>query len=367
MKILIVGCGLSGSTIARLAAEDNHQVCLIDKREHIGGNVYDFIDEDTGIRLSKYGVHIFHTNNDEVWNFVNRFSEWNPYQHKVLSYLNGRYVPIPVNINTINEVFNVELSKQEQAQSFLSKLQYKGKVTNSEDAAKARVGDRLYELLFLHYTIKQWDKHPRELEPSVLERIPVRTDFNDRYFNDKYEALPANGYTSFVTNMLNHENIKVLLNTEYSADFRKEFDVVFFTGKIDSYFQEKYGKLEYRSLDFKYELLNMKQYQPYCQVNYPEERHKFTRIIEYKHLYPIDINKTIIAREYSTSEGEEYYPVPTEKNRAIYNQYQKEAETTEDKEGVYFVGRLANYKYMNMDEAISNAIIAYKKFTSVNK
>ena len=256
MKILIVGCGLSGSTIGRLAAEDNHQVCLIDKREHIGGNVYDFIDEDTGIRLSKYGVHIFHTNNDEVWNFVNRFSEWNPYQHKVLSYLNGRYIPIPVNINTINEVFNVELSKQEQAQSFLSKLQYKGKVRNSEDAAKARVGDRLYELLFLHYTIKQWDKHPRELEPSVLERIPVRTDFNDRYFNDKYEALPANGYTSFVTNMLNHENIKVLLNTEYSADFRKEFDVVFFTGKIDSYFQEKYGKLEYRSLDFKYELLN---------------------------------------------------------------------------------------------------------------
>jgi UDP-galactopyranose mutase len=367
MKILIVGSGLSGATIARLAAEDGHEITVIDKREHIGGNVYDYVDEETKIRISKYGVHIFHTSKEKVWEFVNKYEEWIPYKHKVLSYVFGRYLQIPVNISTLNEVYNKEIKTEADAKKFYDIIQYKGEIKNSEDAAKARVGSHLYELLFKNYTIKQWDKHPSQLEASVLERIPYRTDFNDRYFNDTYEGLPKNGYTTFVTNILQHENINVLLNTEYVSEMQNEYDVVFFTGKIDTYFKEKFGKLEYRSLRFEFEKLEMKQYQPYAQINYPEKRHEWTRIIEYKHLYPFDSRQTIIAREYSTSEGEEYYPVPTAENRNTYLQYQKEAEETEKNNNVYFVGRLANYKYMNMDEAIENAMNAYDRFkTKIN-
>ncbi len=358
MKILIVGAGLSGLTIARLAADEGHLITIIDKRNHIGGNIYDYIHPDTGIRLSKYGAHIFHTSDEDVWQFVNRFSQWTDYKHRVLSLVDNSLVPVPVNRNTINKIFNLDLQTEEEAQAFLDTVTYKGEVKNSEHSAKARVGNVLYEKMFKYYTKKQWDKYPSELDPSVMERIPVRVNTDDRYFNDTYEGLPKDGYTALAKNMVEHPNIIIKLSTAYDNSF-KGYDKVYFTGKIDTYFNNKFGKLEYRSLVFKYETVDVKDYQPTSVVNYPSLDYGYTRIIDYKKFYPIQSDKSIIAKEYSTDKGEEYYPVPNKANKDLYIKYQEEAERLE-KDGIYFVGRLANYKYLNMDQAISNAIAVYK-------
>lgn len=358
-KNLIVGAGISGATLARKLADIGETVLVIEKRDHIGGNTYDYIDEHTGIRLSKYGAHIFHTNNDEVWEFVNKYSAWKPYQHRVLSYVKERYVPVPVNIKTVNDLFNLNIKNEIEMGKWLDKVQVKGEINNSRDAALSRVGLDLYELMFENYTKKQWDIYPEDLEPSVLERIPVRYDFYDRYFSDKYEGLPENGYTNFVKNILDHKNIKVELKTEYNDSFTG-YNKIFFTGKIDSYFQDKFGKLEYRSLDFSYETIKVKDYQPAAVVNYPSLDYPYTRVIDYKKFYPVSTDYSIIAKEYSSNTGEEYYPVPTPKNREIYALYQKEAQKLEDK-GIFFVGRLAEYKYYNMDQAIASSIELFNK------
>lgn len=360
MKVLIVGCGLSGCTMARKYAESGNNVTIIDKRPHIGGNVYDYTDYITGIRLSKYGAHIFHTNDEVVWEFVNRYSEWTPYEHKVLSYVKDKYVPVPVNIDTVNSIFGLNIENENEMVEWLDKIQYKGDITNSEDAAKARVGEELYKLMFENYTQKQWDLNPSQLEPSVLERIPVRTNKNDRYFNDKYEALPANGYTSFINNIINHSKISVRLETAYEQQMVNSYDTVIFTGKIDNYFKDKFGELEYRSLYFEYEIVKNKDYQPVAVVNYPSLKYPYTRKIDYKKFYDTDNEYSLIAKEYSTDKGESYYPVPTPKNREIYKQYQAEAKKLE-KENIYFVGRLAEYKYFNMDQAIKSALDLYER------
>lgn len=356
---LIVGSGLSGATLARKLADDNQKVIIIDKREHIGGNVYDYIDKQTNIRLSKYGAHIFHTNDEEVWKFVNHYSEWLDYEHKVLSYVDNKFVPVPVNITTVNKLFNLNIQDEPTMVKWLSQQQIKSEINNSKDAALARVGKDLYKLMFENYTLKQWALKPEQLEPSVLERIPVRTNFNDRYFNDKYEALPAKGYTEFVNNLLNHKNISIYLNEPYKAKKYKT-DRVFFTGKIDSYFNEVYGKLQYRSLNFNYETLNIENYQTRPVVNYPSLKYAYTRIIDYKQFYNTKSPYSIIAKEYSTDKGEEYYPIPTLENRTLYSKYQKLAKNLESN-NIFFVGRLAEYKYYNMDQAIKSAIILYNK------
>ena len=314
---IIVGAGLSGATLARKLAEEGEKVLVIEKRNHIGGNTYDYIDTKTGIRLSKYGAHIFHTNSEIVWEFVNKFSEWNTYIHKVLSYVKDKYVPIPVNITTVNELFDLKISNISEMQSWLKENQVKSEIKNSKDSALARVGQELYELMFENYTIKQWNLNPSELEASVLERIPVRDTFNDRYFSDKYEALPSNGYTEFVKNILDHKNITVELNTEYNYNIHKS-KKLFFTGKIDSYFADKFGKLEYRSLNFKYKTYDIEDYQPVAVVNYPSLEYPYTRKIDYKKFYNTKSKYSIIAEEFSSNVGEEYYPVPTKKNRDIY-------------------------------------------------
>jgi UDP-galactopyranose mutase len=226
-------------------------------------------------------------------------------------------------------------------------------------------GNELYKMMFENYTIKQWDKKPSELEPSVLQRIPVRTNYDDRYFNDKYEGLPKDGYTSLVRNILNHKNISISLSTVYEHSMKSNYDKIFFTGKIDTYFSDKFGKLEYRSLRFDYETIKVEDYQPVSVVNYPESQYPFTRIIDYKKFYNIKSNKSIIAKEYSQSTGEEYYPIPNNRNRELYSLYQKEAEVLE-KDGIYFVGRLANYKYFNMDAAIDNAMSVYQNSEKEN-
>lgn len=363
MNILVVGSGLSGATIARKFAEAGSVVKVIDKRNHIGGNVYDYKDTDTGIIVNKYGAHIFHTNDDEVWQFVNKYSKWRPYEHRVLSYVNNKFVPVPVNIQTVNEIFELDIQTEQEMNNWLDGVQYKGAITNSEEAAKARVGDELYELMFENYTQKQWAKHPTELEPSVLERIPVRSNNDDRYFNDTYEALPENGYTEFVNNLLNHKNITIKLNTEYNNNLSDRADITIFTGKIDNYFKEKYGELEYRSLYFEYEIVPVEDYQPRAVVNYPSLDYKYTRIIDYKKFYNISSKYSLIVKEYSTDKGESYYPVPTPRNRDLYKKYQQEAERLE-KTGIYFIGRLAEYKYYNMDQAIKSALKLYNKLTT---
>jgi UDP-galactopyranose mutase len=357
----IVGAGLSGSTIARLAAEDGKKVLVIEKRDHIAGNTFDEIDPMTGIRISRYGAHIFHTNDTKVWNFVKRFGSWTPWYHKVLAQCDGHLVPVPANIETVNTLFNQEIHDKQEMDIWLGSEQVTtdGTPSNSEEVALSRVGPRLYEKLFKHYTFKQWAKYPSELEPSVLERIPVRKDFDTRYFNDRIQALPTDGYTSIVKSMLDHPNIEVKLNCPWTAEMPSVWKELVFTGPIDVYFKDQsLPPLEYRSIEFKKEhIVTSGYYQPNSVVNYSDPNTEYTRCVEYKHFLHQKSPWTIIVKEKTSDLGEPYYPVPTEANRSLYQKYKELADKAE---GVHFVGRLASYKYFNMDQAIRNAMDYYE-------
>lgn len=360
--IVVIGAGISGATIAeRYANLLNKKVLVIEKRDHIGGNCYDYKDKN-GILISKYGAHIFHTNYEDVWEYINLFSKWFRYEHKVLSKVDNMLVPVPVNITTVNKLFNLHIKDEKEMKNWLVKNVKKVKhPKNSEDSAISRVGYELYEKMFKNYTKKQWDLLPSELEASVMDRIPVHTSFDDRYFKDKYQVLPSNGYTEVFNKMLDHKNITVLLNTDY---FKIKNDIkgnqkTYFTGPIDRYFNHKYDSLQYRSINFKFETHDLNFFQKNSVINYPQTE-KFTRIVEYKHFYDIQSKKTVISKEFSKWGGEPYYPVPNEKNRQLFNLYKKESEVLEN-EGIYFVGRLANYKYFNMDQAFKNALDLFKK------
>lgn len=361
MKILVVGSGLSGCVIADLYAQVlNAKVTIIDKRDHIGGNCYDYLDENN-IRINKYGAHLFHTNNERVYAYVKKYGKWVDWQHKVIGYVDDKFVPIPVNIDTVNKLCNENITNSTQMNNWLSKNQRKfSSVDNGEKAALSRVGDVLYEKIFKHYTKKQWDKYPAELNASVLERIPVRNDFNELYFSDEYQILPLEGYTKWFENLVKHENINVKLNCDFfnlSDDEKSQYSKIFYTGPIDAYFHNLKGNklppLEYRSIDFEIESIeNCEYYQPNSVVNYPSNDVEFTRIVEYKHFLYQESPNTTIVKEYSCDDGDPYYPVPNKKNQELYEKYKKLAA----KESIYFVGRLANYKYFNMDQAILNAI-----------
>lgn len=362
---LIVGAGLSGATIAEHLSREGKNILVIEKRDHIAGNCYDTTDKQTGIRISKYGAHLFHTNDEEVWNYVQRFGKWQRWDHKVIADVSGAYIPVPVNPTTVNTLYNAGISSETEMKQWLEKecpvLQTP---ENSEEVAISRVGPRLYDLLFKEYTVKQWDKSAKELDPSVLSRIPIRTTFDDRYFSDRFQALPINGYTSIVQEMLNHPTITVRCNTSWE-DILKEkesetisWDSVIFTGPIDHYFEHSgLPKLEYRSIIFEWSILKESgYYQPNSVVNYPSKDIPYTRCIEYKHFLHQKSDWTILSKETTCSEGEPYYPVPTEKNKFLYTQY---SELASKEKNVYFVGRLASYKYFNMDQAIRNAIDYY--------
>ena len=356
--ILVVGAGLSGATIARLAAEDGASVLVIDKRDHIAGNVYDEIDEQTGIRVSKYGAHLFHTNDEEVWKFVNRFGQWTHWAHKVVAECDNKLVPVPVNITTVNTLLNTNITNESEMADWL-KAETGTKVEtpqNSEEVALNRVGPRLYKALFKDYTIKQWAKEPKDLEPSVLERIPVRPNFDERYFSDRFQALPTNGYTEIVKNMLDHPKITVKLNTAWDQTAEPYWTELVFTGPIDTYFKDL-PPLEYRSINFEWTRLeNQGLYQSNSVVNYPAASTPYTRTVEYKHFLNQKSNWTIIAKETTSDNGEPYYPVPTKANRDVYAKYSELAKMAK---GVHFVGRLASYKYFNMDQAIRSAMDYY--------
>jgi UDP-galactopyranose mutase len=360
MNCLVVGCGLSGVTIAeQIANKLNMKVTIIEKRDHIGGNCYDYLDKDTNILINKYGAHLFHTNSEIVWKYINIFDKWVRWEHKVIAYTDGKYVPMPVNITTINELCNEHLQDELEAKEWLEKNQLKyDTITNSEEMAKSRIGTLLYDKLIKDYTWKQWNKYPNELDKSVLERIPIYPNFNTRYFNDKYQALPHKGYTHFFEKMLNNANIQVKLNTDYFDHIKNcgiKYELVIFTGPIDSYFSGL-PKLEYRSIDFKIDTFkDMNYFQPNSVVNYPNKDVPFTRIVEYKHFLNQQSKDTVIVTETTNNIGEPYYPVPNAKNLELYNKYKLLA-ANEELNGVFFVGRLANYKYFNMDQAILNSL-----------
>lgn len=356
--ILIIGAGISGSVLAERYASIGKQVLIIEKRDHIAGNCYDYYDNN-GILTSQYGAHLFHTNDHGVWGYVNQFAEWYPWEHKVLAKVDHHLVPIPVNITTVNKLFDENISTEEEMQQWLStnRITYEAP-KNGEEAVLNRVGEVLYDKMFKHYTKKQWDKYPAELHASVLERIPVRDNYDDRYFSDVHQALPKGGYTKMFEKILDHPNITVLLNTDY-FEIQEQisgYEKLFYTGPIDRFFQFNENlteKLEYRSINFVREEVEQEFFQQNSVINYPGKEVDFTRIVEYKHFGNQQSPKTSIVKEFTVDQGEPYYPVPNEKNQEIYAKYKKEADRLVD---VHFVGRLANYKYFNMDQAFRNAL-----------
>jgi UDP-galactopyranose mutase len=373
--ILVVGAGLSGATLAERYASLGKKVLVLEKRDHIGGNCYDEVNE-WGIRVSRYGAHIFHTNDEEVHGYIHRFSEWVPYEHRVLAKVGRLFVPLPVNLKTVNMLTGLHLHTAAEMNAWLSsqQVQLSRPPQTSEEMGLSRFGKLLYHKLFLPYTQKQWNKHPRELDASVIGRIPLRTSGDDRYFTDTYQYLPKHGYTPFFEKLLSNPNIHVMTNTDYFElkpqieQQQKRFEKIFYTGPIDQFFefQRQLGStLEYRSLEFISEWHSVRSpkdfWQPSTVVNYPSLRTPYTRSVEYKQFTRnVDEQsamhtKTVVVKEKSVDYGEPFYPVPSAKNQQLYEQYKRAADQLAG-QGIYFVGRLANYKYFNMDEAIKNAL-----------
>ncbi|HET9210742.1 MAG TPA: UDP-galactopyranose mutase [Thermoanaerobaculia bacterium] len=355
---LIVGAGFAGSVLAeRLARGSNKKVLLVDRRPHIGGNAYDCYD-DAGILIHKYGPHIFHTNSREVFEYLSTFTRWRPYEHRVRASVDGQLVPIPINLDTINQLYGLKLTSLEMEGFFASVAEPREVVRTSEDVVVGRVGRELYEKFFRGYTRKQWGLDPSQLDAMVTARVPVRTNRDDRYFSDTYQAMPLRGYTRMFENLLDHDNIKILLNTDY----REIVDVVpyekmIYTGPVDEFFNYRYGKLPYRSLKFEHETVNQEWVQPVAVVNYPNE-HLYTRVTEFKHLTGQEHPKSSLVYEYPLAEGDPYYPVPRPENNELYKKYQALAEERSD---VHFVGRLATYKYYNMDQVVAQALSVYAR------
>jgi UDP-galactopyranose mutase len=363
---LVVGAGFAGSVIAeRLASQHDAHVLVVDRRPHVGGNAYDHLDE-AGVLIHQYGPHIFHTNSDEIVDYLSQFTEWRPYEHKVLAEVRGQLVPIPINRTTLNLLFGLELKTDEEAAAYLaSRAETVEEIRTSEDVVINAVGRELYELFFQGYTRKQWGIDPSGLDKAVTARIPTRTNTDDRYFGDKHQIMPKHGYTAMFNRMLDHPNIDVLLSTDYQ-DVVDEIDAghVVFTGPIDEYFEFRYGKLPYRSLRFEHKVVDQGQYQPVAVVNYPDPQVPYTRITEYKHLTGQSHAKTSITYEYPSAEGDPYYPIPRPENQILFKKYEGLADKTP---GVTFVGRLATYRYYNMDQVVGQALAAFRRLDAARQ
>ncbi|MBC7824263.1 MAG: UDP-galactopyranose mutase [Candidatus Parcubacteria bacterium] len=357
---LIVGAGFAGSILAeRLANQSGKKVLIVDIRNHIGGNAYDHYNE-AGILVHKYGPHIFHTNSRDVFEYLSHFTEWRRYEHRVLASVDGQLVPIPINLDTINKLYGLKLNSFELEKFFESVAEPKDSIRTSEDVVVSKVGRELYEKFFRNYTRKQWGIDPSELDKSVTARVPTRTNRDDRYFTDTYQAMPLHGFTRMFENLLNHPNIKVMLNTDY-REIRDiiPFKQMIYTGPVDQFFDYRFGKLPYRSLDFKHETLNESVHQSAPVVNYPNE-HLYTRITEFKYLTGQEHSKTSIVYEFPKAEGDPYYPVPRPENAELYKKYKALADAAPN---VEFVGRLATYKYYNMDQVVAQALSVYAKLS----
>ncbi|MCP9494049.1 MAG: UDP-galactopyranose mutase [Pyrinomonadaceae bacterium MAG19_C2-C3] len=361
---LIVGAGFAGSVLAeRLANGSNKRVLICDKRSHIGGNAYDEYNEH-GILIHRYGPHIFHTNSRDVFEYLSRFTDWRSYEHRVQASVDGQLVPMPINLDTINQLYGLKLTSFELEQFFANVAEPVEKLRTSEDVVVSKIGRELYEKFFRNYTRKQWDLDPSELDASVTSRVPTRTNRDNRYFTDSYQAMPLHGFTRMFERLLDHPNISVMLNTDYrDIEAVIPYKQMIYTGPVDSYFDYRYGKLPYRSLEFKHETHNVEVYQPAPVVNFPNE-HLYTRITEFKYLTGQEHAKTSIVYEYPRAEGDPYYPIPRPENAEVYKKYKALADATQD---VQFVGRLATYRYYNMDQVVAQALTTYAKIIGTKR
>lgn len=365
MLNIVVGAGFSGAVISNLIADRlNEKVIVLDKKNHVAGNCYDYKDEN-GIMIHKYGCHIFHTNSEKVWNYLKEFGEFNTYMHKVVGVVDGKEIPIPFNLNSLYIVFPKSIALRLE-EKLLDKFEYNTKVPILEfqkqnDKDLKNLANYIYTKVFLNYTTKQWGVSPENVDSSVIRRVPVFISKDDRYFQDKYQGIPLKGYTDLIKNILSHKNITVYLNTDFT-EFKNENKSliqnsrIFYTGSIDEFYDYEYGMLPYRSVNFKFETHNTVYYQSHAQVNYPNN-YDFTRILEYKYFLNDMSKKTVIAKEYSENfelgKNDRYYPIELNNNIELYNKYLNKSKSQDN---LYFLGRLGSYKYYNMDLAILNAI-----------
>jgi UDP-galactopyranose mutase len=360
--VLIVGAGFAGSVLAeRLAADGGKRVLLVDRRPHVGGNAYDRRDE-AGILIHPYGPHIFHTNSPGVFEYLSRFTRWRAYAHKVLAQVGGQLLPMPINRETINRFFGVSLTSEEVEPFLRGKAEAVGVPRNSAEVVLGSVGREMYEAFFRGYTRKQWGLDPSELDKSVCSRVPVRTGDDDRYFLDRYQFMPLKGYTAMFEAMLAHPNITVATDVEYSEVDPDSYDSMVFTGPVDEFFGYRFGKLPYRSLAFRHETHDVERFQNVGVVNYPDPDVDYTRITEFKHLTGQVHARTSVCYEFPSGEGDPYYPVPREESAALYARYRALADATP---GVRFVGRLATYRYYNMDQVVGQALATYARMVGV--
>jgi UDP-galactopyranose mutase len=358
---LIVGAGFAGSVLAeRLASQLGKSCVIVERRNHIGGNAYDRYD-DAGVLVHNYGPHYFRTNSQRIIDYLNQFTEWREVHYKILSWTHGRFWQFPINLNTFEQLIG-RPSTSEEMQAKLAEWRVDiDNPKNSEEVIVSQVGWKLYEMFFKNYTRKQWQRDAKHLDPTVCGRIPIRTNRDDRYLSEKFQALPKNGYTAMFQKMLKHPLIQVRLNTDY-REIRTQvaFRHLIFTGPVDEYFDYRFGRLPYRSLRFEPETLEQEFFQPVMQVNYPND-HDFTRIVEIKHATGQKLPLTTIVREYPQDFGpgrEPYYPVPAPDARAVYQKY---AELGVSEKNVSFVGRLATYRYYNMDQVVGMALAEFDR------
>jgi UDP-galactopyranose mutase len=357
---LIVGAGFAGCVLAeRLASQCNKRILLIDRRPYIGGNAHDSLNE-YGIRIHHFGPHIFHTNSKRVYSYLSQFTEWRQYEHHVLSSVNKMLVPMPINRTTVNMLLGHSFSTERELELFLlnERIAFP-EIHNSEEFVLSRVGSRLFELLYHGYTKKQWGKEPRELSPGVCGRLPVRLNTDDRYFEDRYQAIPLHGYSQMFSSMVAHQNIHIELEVSFKDIPEQNYDQLIYTGPIDEYFGFMYGSLPYRSLRFEFETYQAENVQVVGQVNFPNE-HDYTRITEFKHITGQKHAYTTIAKEFPIENGEPYYPIPQEESSALYELYRTAAEKLFK---VHFAGRLATYQYFNMDQVVAHALVKFELIT----
>jgi UDP-galactopyranose mutase len=361
---LVVGAGFSGAVVAsQMARRFNKRVMLVDRRSHLGGNAFDHRD-DAGIMVHKYGPHIFHTQSKDVFDYLSQFTQWRNYEHRVLASVDGKLVPIPINLDTVNILHGLNL-KVDELEGYLESIAEKRPIIRtSEDVVVSRVGRDFYEKMFRGYTRKQWGLDPSELDSSVTARIPVRLNRDDRYYSDMYQAMPLQGFTRMFENMLDHPNIKIVLNTDYrdvldSVRYRE----LVYTGPVDEFFDYRFGRLPYRSLKFRHQTLNQERLQPVAVINYPND-HEYTRVTEFKHLTGQAHAKTSVVYEYPCDGGDPYYPIPRAENAALYKQYEALAARNAE---IHFSGRLATYKYYNMDQVVAQALTLCSKLSATSR
>ena len=372
---IIIGAGFAGSVMAeRLASQQNKNILLIEQREHIGGNCYDFKD-DYNILIHKYGPHLFHTDSEKVWKYLSQFTDWQIYHHHVMAMIDGQIVQLPFNLNTLHKLFPESLANKLES-ALLNRYEYNKKIPISElmrikDSDLKFLAEYVYEKVFLHYTEKQWGVSPENISSSVTARVPIFIGRDDRYFNDRFQAVPSKGYTKIFQRMLSHKNIKLMLNTNFHDVLRLKDNKFYFldsefhgqiiyTGQLDELFDDKFGKLEYRSLNMKFETLNQKNFQPSTVVNYPNN-YEFTRITEFKKIHPIETQFTTILKEYPQKyirgENVAYYPLFNDENKLRHEKYLAESAQIKN---LIVIGRLAEYKYFDMDDIILHALETFE-------